>query len=235
MSWRVARSQSCWYGINQPHDHELPDLARRKLAQVESRRSAAGRLSPDFNTRTPSSGAPPLASPASGVIKASAPKPVIFSRRSTAGSPKVSTRLCCKTPRRRLTSWRDSISCLLGKIVVKPHRVTIFVRRLLSRDRAASLMAMRTTLRPKVRFGSNRDLNPPVRHVRSTPRSRHSSDRPLCARSGRSETAAWARSEVKTILRYSDRHRATRRAGWRRNCPCLRRHRRLENIAEVTP
>jgi len=34
---------------------ELPDLARRKLAQVESRMSAAGRLrdsgSPDFNTR----------------------------------------------------------------------------------------------------------------------------------------------------------------------------------------
>jgi predicted ATPase len=48
----VARSQSCWYGINQPHDLELPDLATRKLAQVESRRSAAGRLSPDFNTQT---------------------------------------------------------------------------------------------------------------------------------------------------------------------------------------
>jgi hypothetical protein len=86
----------------------------------------------------PSSCAPPLASPAFGVIKVSAPKPVIFSRRSTAGSPKVSTRLCCKTPRRCLTSWRDSISCLLGKMVVKPHRVTIFVKRLLSRDRAAS-------------------------------------------------------------------------------------------------
>jgi hypothetical protein len=88
MSWRVARSQSCWYGINQPLDLGLPDLARRKLAQAESRRSAAGRLSPDFNTRRPSSCAPPLASPASGAIKASAPKPVIFSRRSTAGSPK---------------------------------------------------------------------------------------------------------------------------------------------------
>jgi hypothetical protein len=25
----------------------------------------------------------------------------VFSRRSTAGSPKASTRLCCKTPRRR--------------------------------------------------------------------------------------------------------------------------------------
>jgi hypothetical protein len=30
--------------INQPHHLELPDLARRKLAEVESRRSAAGRL-----------------------------------------------------------------------------------------------------------------------------------------------------------------------------------------------
>ena len=33
----------------------------------------------------------------------------------------------------------------------------------------------------------NRDLNPPVRHVRSTLRSSHSSDRPLCARSCPSE------------------------------------------------
>ena len=42
----------------------------------------------------------------------------------------------------------------------------------------------------------------------------------LCARSGRSETAAWARSKVKTVLTLwsSARYRATRRAGWRRNC-----------------
>jgi hypothetical protein len=33
--------------------------------------------------------APPLASPASGATRVSAPKPVIYSRRSTAGSPKV--------------------------------------------------------------------------------------------------------------------------------------------------
>jgi len=54
----------------------------------------------------------PASSVGSGVIKASAPKPVIFSRRSTAGSPRVSTRLSCKTPRRGLTSWRDSIFLL---------------------------------------------------------------------------------------------------------------------------
>ena len=61
---------------------ELADVAGAEAAfSVPSR-------SPDFNTRRPSSCAPPLASPASGVIKASAPKPVIFSRRSTAGSPK---------------------------------------------------------------------------------------------------------------------------------------------------
>jgi hypothetical protein len=38
--------------------------------------------------------------PASGAIKANGPKPVIFSPRSTTGSPKVSTRRSCKTPRR---------------------------------------------------------------------------------------------------------------------------------------
>jgi hypothetical protein len=42
----------------------------------------------------------------------------------------------------------------------------------------------------------------------------------LSATSGRSETAAWVRSKVKTVLKLwsSARYRATRRAGWRRNC-----------------
>src|SRR6266480_7130947 len=37
---------------------------------------------------------------------------------------------------------------------------------------------------------------------------------------GRSEAAAWVRSNVKTVLKLwsSARYRATRRAGWRRNC-----------------
>jgi hypothetical protein len=46
----------------------------------------------------------------SGAIKGSAPKPVISSHRSTAGSPKVSTR---QTSRRCSTSWRDPVSSLL--------------------------------------------------------------------------------------------------------------------------
>ena len=52
---------------------------------------------------------PRRASPASGAITASAPKPVIFSRRSATGSPKASTRRSCKTLGRCSTSWRDAI------------------------------------------------------------------------------------------------------------------------------
>jgi len=55
----------------------------------------------------PSSFVQPPASPAFGVTKASAPKPVIYSRQYTAGSPRVSIRRCCKTPRRCSMSWRD--------------------------------------------------------------------------------------------------------------------------------
>jgi tetratricopeptide (TPR) repeat protein len=57
--------------------------------------------------------AQPPASPASGVIRASALKPVIFSRPSTAGSPKASTRRSCETPRFYWTAWRDPVSSLL--------------------------------------------------------------------------------------------------------------------------
>ena len=46
----------------------------------------------------------PSASPASGATKASAPKPMIYSHPSTAGSPKASTRRSYKTPRRCSTS-----------------------------------------------------------------------------------------------------------------------------------
>jgi len=45
----------------------------------------------------------------------SAPKPSIYSRPSSAGSPKVPTRRSCRTPRRCSTSWRDPVSSsLLG-------------------------------------------------------------------------------------------------------------------------
>jgi hypothetical protein len=46
---------------------------------------------------------------ACGVTQASAPKPVIYSPQSMAGSPKASTRQSCKTPRRSSTSWPDGI------------------------------------------------------------------------------------------------------------------------------
>jgi hypothetical protein len=51
----------------------------------------------------------PSISPASGAIKTNASKPVIHSHRSTAGSPKASTRRSRKTPRRCSTSWRDAM------------------------------------------------------------------------------------------------------------------------------
>ena len=47
----------------------------------------------------------PPASPASGAIKASAPRPAISSHQSTAGSPKGSTRLSYKRPSR---CWSSS-------------------------------------------------------------------------------------------------------------------------------
>ena len=34
MSWRVARSQSRWYGINQPHDLELPEAAFTRAVEI---------------------------------------------------------------------------------------------------------------------------------------------------------------------------------------------------------
>src|SRR5215467_11862530 len=37
-----------------------------------------------------------------------------ISRQSTAGSPKASIRLCCRTPRHCLTSWREPVSSCLG-------------------------------------------------------------------------------------------------------------------------
>ena len=43
-------------------------------------------------------------SPASGATNASAPRRATSSRRSTAGSPKASTRPSCKTPKRSLTN-----------------------------------------------------------------------------------------------------------------------------------
>ena len=51
--------------------------------------------------------APPPASPASGVIKASAPRHATFLVRFTAGSRKGSTRAICGMPRRCWTSCRD--------------------------------------------------------------------------------------------------------------------------------
>ena len=49
---------------------------------------------------------------ACGVTKASAPKPLIYSPQSMAGSPKASTRQSCKTPRRSSTihSGADQIA-----------------------------------------------------------------------------------------------------------------------------
>jgi hypothetical protein len=52
---------------------------------------------------------PPSGLPVFGRIKARASKPVSYSRRFTAGSTKVLTRLSCKTPRSCSTSWRDAI------------------------------------------------------------------------------------------------------------------------------
>jgi hypothetical protein len=55
--------------------------------------------------RRPSSYAPPSVSRTSGSSKSNAPKPATFSRRFTAGSPKVSTH---HTSRRRRRCWRSS-------------------------------------------------------------------------------------------------------------------------------
>ena len=45
-----------------------------------------------------------------GAIRANGSRPAIFSRRSTAGSPKASTRAILKRPRRCSTSWREPSS-----------------------------------------------------------------------------------------------------------------------------
>src|ERR1700692_4489104 len=57
---------------------------------------------------------------------------------------------------------------------------------------------------------------------------------PLRATSGRSETAAWERSKVKTVLKLwsSARYRGAE-GGMAEELSCLRRHRHPGNIAEV--
>jgi hypothetical protein len=78
---------------------DFPDTLQRKSA-TETRSQWTG-------SREPSSGSCVRLSisPASGAIKASAPKPVISLRLSTVGSPKGSTRRCCK---RRRHCWSSS-------------------------------------------------------------------------------------------------------------------------------
>ena len=80
--------------------------------------------SPDASPRSrrPSSGncAPPSASPGSAATRAATPKPATFSRRSTAGSPRVSTRKTSGregTARRAELGWtaHAGISSLLAR------------------------------------------------------------------------------------------------------------------------
>jgi hypothetical protein len=59
--------------------------------------------------------APPPALPASGATRANEPKPAIYSRRSTTGSPKVSTPRSSRKPRLwRMSSRREAVSCSRG-------------------------------------------------------------------------------------------------------------------------
>jgi hypothetical protein len=58
--------------------------------------------------------------PANGGIKASAPTPRTFQRRSTAGSRKRWTRRYCKRPGRWSTSWRDDHVAAMREYMTTP-------------------------------------------------------------------------------------------------------------------
>jgi class 3 adenylate cyclase len=74
-----------YFGYPQAHDDDAERALRAGLAAIDGVRAPASRV------RDPWSCAPRRASPASGAIRASAPKPATSSPRSTAGSPKAST------------------------------------------------------------------------------------------------------------------------------------------------
>jgi len=87
--------------------------------------TSAERLRNDRVRKRSSFGRPP-ASPASGVIKASAPRLAISSRPCTTGSPKGSIPGSSRMPSRYCTSWRNAVLSLAQR-----DRSAIAVNRLL--------------------------------------------------------------------------------------------------------
>jgi hypothetical protein len=77
--------------------------------------------------------------PASGATKASVPKPAISSRRSTAGSPKASTR---RTSRRRRRCWRSCRDSGYSKTPAQRHIVTCGGRLRSNQDSALGMPSL---------------------------------------------------------------------------------------------
>jgi tetratricopeptide (TPR) repeat protein len=97
------------YGFFRPRGFASPAKCCWRRAMLGRPRPATTRRLRSRNGSAPSSGncAQPPASPGCGVTRASAPKPAICWRQSTAGSPRALARRSCRRRRRCSRSWHE--------------------------------------------------------------------------------------------------------------------------------